>query len=94
MAYSPVAHKSAEQKRMFSDRSLEAVAAEHEATPAQLALAWVLRERDIIAIPKASQPQHIRENRAALDIELTPEDLAKIDKSFPPPSRKVPLEML
>jgi len=57
-------------------------------------LAWVLRERDVIAIPKASQPQHIRENRAALDIELTPQDLAKIDKSFPPPSFKVPLEML
>jgi diketogulonate reductase-like aldo/keto reductase len=94
MAYSPVAHKSAEQKRIFSDRNLKAIAAEHDATPAQLALAWVLRERDVIAIPKASQPQHIRENRAALDIELTPEDLAKIDKSFPPPSFKVPLEML
>ena len=89
MAYSPVA-----QKGIFSDRNLTSIAAEHEATPAQIALAWVLRERDVIAIPKASQPQHIRENRAALDIELTPEDLAKIDKSFPPPSRKVPLEML
>lgn len=94
MAYSPVAQKSAEQKRMFNDRTLKSVAAEHGATPAQIALAWVLREPDIIAIPKASQPQHIRENRAALDIELTPEDLAKIDKSFPPPQRKVPLEML
>jgi diketogulonate reductase-like aldo/keto reductase len=94
MAYSPVAQKSAEQNRMFSDRNLKSVAGEHDATPAQLALAWVLRERDVIAIPKASQPQHIRENRAALDIELTTEDLAKIDKSFPPPSRKVPLEML
>ncbi|HXQ73805.1 MAG TPA: aldo/keto reductase [Pyrinomonadaceae bacterium] len=94
MAYSPVAQKSAEQKRMFNDRNLKSVAAEHGATPAQIALAWVLREPDIIAIPKASQPQHIRENRAALDIELTLEDLAKIDKSFPPPKRKVRLEML
>ncbi|HKV36559.1 MAG TPA: aldo/keto reductase [Pyrinomonadaceae bacterium] len=94
MAYSPVAQKSAEQKRMFNDRNLKSVAAEHDATPAQIALAWVLREPDIIAIPKASQPQHIRENRAALDIELTAEDLAKIDKSFPPPKRKIPLEML
>jgi diketogulonate reductase-like aldo/keto reductase len=79
---------------MFSDRNLKSVAAEHGATPAQIALAWVLREPDIIAIPKAGQPQHIRENRAALDIELTPEDLAKLDKSFPPPKRKTPLEML
>ena len=94
MAYSPVAQKSAEQKRMFNDRNLKSVAAEHDATPAQIALAWVLREPDIIAIPKASQPQHIRENRAALDIELTPEDLAKIDESFPPPKRRIPLEML
>ena len=94
MAYSPVAHKSAEQKRMFNDRNLKSIAAEHGVTPAQIALAWVLREPDIIAIPKASQPQHIRENRAALDIKLTDDDLAKIDKSFPPPKRKMPLEML
>ena len=94
MAYSPVGHKSDEQKRMFNDRNLKAIAAEHGVTPAQIALAWVLREPDIIAIPKAIRPEHIRENRAALDIELTPEDLAKIDKSFPPPSRKIPLEML
>ena len=94
MAYSPVAQNSADQKRMFNDRNLKSVATEHGVTPAQIALAWVLREPDIIAIPKASQPQHIRENRAALDIELTPEDLAKIDKSFPPPKRKIPLEML
>jgi diketogulonate reductase-like aldo/keto reductase len=94
MAYSPVAQKTVEQKRMFNDRNIKSIAAEHGVTPAQIALAWVLRERDIIAIPKASQPQHIRENRAALDIKLTPEDLARIDQSFPPPSRKVPLEML
>ncbi len=94
MAYSPVAHKTDEQKRMFNDRNLKSVAVEQGATPVQIALAWVLRYRDIIAIPKASRPEHIRDNRAALDIKLTPEDLAKIDKSFPPPSRKVPLEML
>jgi diketogulonate reductase-like aldo/keto reductase len=94
MAYSPVAHKPDEQKRMFSDRNLKSVAAEHDATPAQIALAWVLRDTDVIAIPKASRPGHIRENRAALDIELTPDDLAKLDQSFPPPVRKTPLEML
>ena len=94
MAYSPVAHNSAEQKLMFTDRNLKSVATEHSATPAQIALAWVLREPDIIAIPKASRPDHIRENRTALDIKLTAEDLAKLDESFPPPSRKIPLEML
>ena len=94
MAYSPVAQKSVEQKRMFNDRNLKSIAAEHGATPAQIALAWVLRHQDIIAIPKASQREHIRENRAALDIELSPGDLEKLDKSFSPPKRKMPLEML
>ena len=94
MAYSPVAQKTVEQKQMFNDPNLKSVAAEHGVTPAQIALAWVLRHKDIIAIPKASQPQHIRENRAALDIKLTDDDLAKLDKSFPPPKRKIPLEML
>lgn len=94
MAYSPVAPNAQMQKRMFNDRNVKSIAVEHSATPAQIALAWVLRERDIIAIPKASQPQHIRANREALDIQLTKEDLAKLDHSFPPPKRKVPLEML
>jgi diketogulonate reductase-like aldo/keto reductase len=94
MAYSPVGHKTDEQKRLFNDRNLKSIAAGHGATPAQIALAWVLREPDIIAIPKASRPEHIRENRIALDIELTDDDLAKLDQSFTPPKRKVPLEML
>ena len=94
MAYSPVAPNAQMQKRMFNDRNVKSIAQEHGATPAQIALAWVLRERDIIAIPKASQRQHIRENREAIDIQLTKEDLAKLDQSFPPPTRKIPLETL
>ena len=94
MAYSPVAPNAQMQKRMFNDRNVKSIAAEHSATPAQIALAWVLRDRDVIAIPKASQPQHIRENREAIDIQLTREDLAKLDQSFSPPERKIPLEML
>lgn len=94
MAYSPVAPNAQMQKRMFNDRNVKAIAEERGATPAQIALAWVLRERDIIAIPKASQRQHIRENREAIDIQLTKEDLAKLDQSFPPPNRKTPLETL
>ena len=94
MAYSPVAPNAQMQKRMFNDRNVKSIAQEHGATPAQIALAWVLRERDIIAIPKASQRQHIRENREAIDIQLSKEDLAKLDQSFPPPTRKIPLETL
>lgn len=47
-----------------------------------------------MVIPKAGRPAHVRENRAALDLSLTPEDLAELDQAFPAPTRKVPLEML
>ncbi len=89
MAYSPVG-----QGDLGEDRRLAAIAARHDATPIQIALAWVLRQQGVIAIPKAIQPDHIRQNRAALDIHLTDADLAEIDRDFPPPSRKRPLAMI
>jgi diketogulonate reductase-like aldo/keto reductase len=94
MAYSPVGHKSTEQKRMLGHPNIRSVASRHDATPAQVALAWLLRQPDIVAIPKASRPEHVRENRAALDIGLTDGDTKELDKAFPPPKRKIPLEML
>ncbi len=89
MAYSPI-----EQGRILGNPALRRVAARHGATPAQVALAWLLRQKDVMVIPKAGRPEHVRENRAALDLELTAEDLAELDRAFPPPTRKVPLEML
>lgn len=89
MAYSPI-----EQGRLLRDRTLASVAARHDATPAQIALAWVLRQKDMIVIPKAGSEAHVRENRAALDIKLSKEDLAELDRAFPPPKRPVPLELL
>jgi diketogulonate reductase-like aldo/keto reductase len=94
MAYSPVGHNSAEQKRMLDHDSVKSIASRHDATPAQIALAWLLRQPDIVAIPKASRPEHIRANRAALELELTDRDIKELDKAFPPPDRKIPLEML
>jgi diketogulonate reductase-like aldo/keto reductase len=89
MAYSPI-----EQGRLLAHPMLVSMAAERAVTPAQLALAWVLRDDNVIAIPKAGSPAHIRQNHAALDVALTPEDLAALDNAFPPPGRKAPLEML
>jgi diketogulonate reductase-like aldo/keto reductase len=89
MAYSPI-----EQGRMLRHPALATVAARHGATPAQVGLAWVLRQDGVIAIPKAGRPDHVRENRAALDLRLTPEDLAVLDKAFPPPNGPRPLEVL
>jgi diketogulonate reductase-like aldo/keto reductase len=89
MAYSPV-----EQGRLPRGGALDAVANRLGATPFQAALAFALRRPDVIAIPKASDADHLRENRAALDLALRPEDLAAIDAEFPPPRRKQPLEMI
>ncbi|PWC31970.1 aldo/keto reductase [Azospirillum sp. TSO22-1] len=89
MAYSPI-----EQGRMLNHPELRRVAGRHGATPAQVGLAWLLRQEGMIAIPKASSPEHVRENRAALDLRLTGQDLADLDRAFPPPRRAQPLEML
>ncbi len=90
MAYSPI-----EQGRLLRDPALVAVAARHDGvTPAQVALAWVLRQDGVCAIPRSGRPEHVRENRAALDIHLTSQDLADLDRAFPPPTRKQPLAMI
>jgi diketogulonate reductase-like aldo/keto reductase len=89
MAYSPV-----NQGSLGADRRLEAIARRHDATTTQIALAWALRQKGVIAIPKAVEPDHVRQNRAALDIELGEDDLAELDRAFPPPRCKEPLAMI
>jgi len=89
MAYSPI-----EQGRLLGHPGLQSVAARHGATPAQVALAWLLRQDGLNAIPKAGTTAHVRENRAALDLHLTEQDLATLDRTFPPPTGPRPLAML
>ncbi|HEV8290819.1 MAG TPA: aldo/keto reductase, partial [Tepidisphaeraceae bacterium] len=89
MAYSPI-----EQGLLVENSQLRKLAKRHNATPAQIALAWVLREEGIIAIPKAGTPEHVRENRETLNIQLTRKDLDDLDEAFPPPKQKIPLEMI
>jgi diketogulonate reductase-like aldo/keto reductase len=89
MAYSPI-----EQGRILRRPIVHAVAERHDATPVQVALAWVLRQPDICAIPRSGNPAHTRENRGALDLQLTRQDIADLDRAFPPPKKKVPLEMI
>ena len=87
MAYSPL-----DEGRLSNDK-LEGLAQRHNATPAQIALAWLLHQPGVIAIPKAVDPIHIKQNRAALDIALSEQDLLDLDKLFAPPSRAVPLQL-
>jgi len=89
MAYSPI-----EQGRLLGHRALQEVTKRRAATPAQVSLAWVLRQDRVIAIPKAGTATHVRENRGALDIELMAEDIKALDRAFPPPTGPQALEML
>ncbi len=89
MAYTPL-----EQGRMLGNRALNGVAARYGASPAQVALAWLLRQDGMIVIPKATQPEHVRDNRAALDLALDADDLAALDRAFPPPKARSALGML
>ena len=90
MAYSPVA-----QGELTGDRRMASLAERLGATPAQVALAWVLRHQGVIAIPKAGREDHVRDNRAAaLDLRLGPDDLAELDRIFPPPRSRRPLDII
>jgi diketogulonate reductase-like aldo/keto reductase len=92
MAYSPIEHSPRQQKGMLNQPALRLIASRHGATPAQVALAWLLRQQ-VVVIPKASDPEHVRENHGALNVMLTDEDLAGLDHAFPPPRKKIPLEV-
>ena len=89
MAYSPI-----DQARLVKNPVVRRVAERRGVTPAQVALAWVLARDGVMAIPKGGNLDHVKENRAAHDLDLTPEDLRELDRGFPPPAKKVPLEML
>ena len=89
MAYSPI-----EQARLLGEPRLQLLAAQIGRPAAQLALAWVLAKRDVIAIPKAGQVAHVDENFGALECPLTADVLRELDAIFPPPRRARSLEML
>jgi diketogulonate reductase-like aldo/keto reductase len=93
MAYSPIDHSRNTRGGMLGDPQLISIASRHGVTTAQVALAWLLQQEGVIVIPKAGQEPHVRENRAALDLKLTDEDLTDLDQAFPPPRKKTALEM-
>jgi diketogulonate reductase-like aldo/keto reductase len=89
MAYSPF-----ERGQLLDHPELKRIAGDYAATPAQIALAWVVRRDRVIAIPKAGTPGHVKQNRIALDIPLTDDDFDALDRAFPPPAHKHPLEVI
>ncbi|MCE8039102.1 aldo/keto reductase [Halomonas sp. MCCC 1A11062] len=98
MAYCPLAQAGQLRQDLFGHPVVREVADELGITPAQLLLAWTIRplngRRDVIAIPKAVQPQHVEQNAAALQVDLSDEALARLDEAFPAPGRKVPLDIV
>ncbi len=90
MAYCPVGQGG----QLLKHPALGQVAERHDATPAQIALAWCLREPGVMAIPKAIDPEHLRRNAEAADIRLDDRDLSILDAAFPPPTRKRRLAIL
>jgi diketogulonate reductase-like aldo/keto reductase len=88
MAYSPLG-----QGPILRKPALKTIADKHGCDPAAIALAWVLRQPGVIAIPKASNPEHVRANMKALDIVLDGDDLKALDAAFPPPKGRAPLDM-
>jgi diketogulonate reductase-like aldo/keto reductase len=89
MAYSPVDHG-----RLIEQPAIRDMAGDKGVTPAQLAIAWVLRHPDVFAVAKASTRAHVIENRAAMEIGFSQAELEQLDRIFPPPFSKVPLEVL
>ena len=89
MAYSPVG-----QGRLPSSAGLASAARRHDATPFQIALAWTMRNPAVMSIPKATNLDHLSDNRRAAEIVFSDQDLREIDADFPPPGRKTRLAML
>jgi diketogulonate reductase-like aldo/keto reductase len=88
MAYCPLG-----QGKLVNTKALLPLASKHRVTPAAIALAWLLRAPNVIAIPKTSHKGRLRDNAAAADLALDDEDLQVLDKAYPPPARKQPLAM-
>ncbi|WP_445490188.1 aldo/keto reductase [Niallia sp. 03133] len=94
MAYSPIAQGGSLQKELLENKTIKAIASQHQVEPLQIALAWTVRSGNVIAIPKASKENHVLQNAKASSIHLTEEELQMIDKAFPKPTRKMPLDII
>jgi diketogulonate reductase-like aldo/keto reductase len=89
MAYSPLGQGS-----ILNKTAVKVIAKKHDTDPAAIGLAWVLRQSGVVAIPKASNLEHVRANAAALDVKLDSSDLAALEQAFPPPNKATSLRII
>lgn len=95
MAYSPLGSGRFVRPGTPQGRLLASVARRYGKTPQQVALNWlVYRSQAVVAIPKASRPEHVRQNAEAADFQLSEEDRAALDGAFPVPDTDVPLPVV
>jgi diketogulonate reductase-like aldo/keto reductase len=83
MAYSPL---GGDNNLVIHDRVLAQIGAAHDCSAAAVALAWIIRNGDVIAIPESGVPAHVKDNAVALSLILTPEDIRTLDAAYPGPS--------
>lgn len=94
IAYSPIAQGDTRGDNIAGNKVLQKIAEEHNATIFQVMLAWTIRHHDVLAIPQSSNKNHIQENINAQSIKLSEEELQLIEKEFPAPKRKMPLDII
>lgn len=94
MAYCPLAQAGRLRNGLLNNNAVLDIAHAHNASAAQILLAWVISHQGVMAIPKASSVAHVKENAAALNITLSADELAKLDRAFPAPQRKMPLDVV
>lgn len=94
MAYCPLAQAGRLRSGLFANPTVQAIANAQHATVAQVLLAWVIRQKGVMAIPKAATVQHVEENAAALRLTLSAEDMQSLDKIFPAPGHKTSLDVV
>lgn len=93
MAYCPMGQGGALNKKMRHNETIQTIAKEHYISDMQVILAWVLHQKNVIAIPRTSKLEHMKENIAAQKIRFTEAELSKLNQVFPAPAERVPLDI-
>ncbi len=94
MAYSPIAQGGTLKKQLLANSAVLGLAKQHQASPLQILLSFILHQEGIIAIPKSSNPKHTIENARVADLILTPEERKLLDDQFPAPKHKTYLDII
>lgn len=94
MAYCPLAQAGRLRSGLMNHPVVNDIARSHQASAAQILLAWVVSHKGVMAIPKAATITHVMENAGALAIALSAQELLKLDNAFPAPDHKTALDVV